>query len=189
MYQTEKLLFVENPKTASTTIGKLLSDYCDVSPITPRHGNLSDNIFEGGVVDKSVFKVITFVVVRNPVDRMISFWQEDHNKLTFKEWFNKGIPEWQFKPQTYYVEGVDRVLRYENLEEEFQSLMSEVGYDIKLPPKPKSNYPKVSITFAEVDLIYSRFKEDVDKWGYNVSTTTKPKKAGRPKKKVTEIYE
>ena len=172
MIQTPKFLFVENPRTASTVISQMLMDYCDVSPIVPRHGNLRDNIFEGN--DPTELEINTVVVVRNPVDRMVSLWQMDHNELSFREWMMRGLPEWQFVPQSYYAEGVTTVLKYENLEEEWNALMKDVGYNLSLPEHTPTKHP--SITKTDKDLVYKKFQEDFEAFGYKHPTKPKVKK-------------
>lgn len=177
MIQTPDLLFVENPRTASTVISQMLMDYCDVTPIVPRHGSLRDNVFDGG--DPTELALKTVVVVRNPIDRMVSLWQMDHNDLSFREWMKRGLPEWQFVPQSYYAEGVSLVLKYENLKEEWDDLMKQTGYNLTLPEHEPKVHP--SITQADKDLVYKMYQEDFETFGYKNPSKAKPKaKTVRP---------
>jgi hypothetical protein len=184
MIQTDKILFIENPRTASTAIGELLVSYCKVGQITPRHGNVRDNIFEGNDPDMEGSGLKSFTVVRNPYDRMVSFWKEDHNELPFAEWFSRKPIALDFIPQVYYAESVDLIIKYENIHEEFNALMDSVGYDITLPVHLRKAPPSLSAT--DKTLVFDMFKEDFTTFGYvgaEVKEAPK-KKAGRPKKKM-----
>jgi len=175
MIQTDKLLFVENPRTGSTAIGDTLLANCDVSPITPRHGSLRDNIFEGGEVKPSEIKVLSFTVVRNPYDRMVSLWRMDHNKLPFFVWFKARVLEWQFLPQHYYTEGVKLILKYEDLHKEFNALVKSVGYDFTLPSyKP---HERDLLSPKDMKLVEKEYAKDFKLFGYPLESSKKGKSA------------
>ena len=110
-----------------------------------------------------------FVVVRNPYDRIISEyhcffygykgpdsddlnvfnqWIEDEVNLTPNRLQSHMLPQHHYAYDTNGNKIVDHVLKYENLNEEFDNLMREYGIPMTLPPKTKKT---VLHTYSEKD--------------------------------------
>src|SRR5690606_7945871 len=135
-------LFIRIPKTASTSI-------CHVLKPVEHRTALEWKETLGSEWDKKV----VFSVVRNPFDRFVSMyyffaafgkaWKEDGviKKKDINEWvldndLTKLVesPDYSFiKPQVEYLkdkEGnlmVNRIIRYENLNSEWDGLLQELG--------------------------------------------------------------
>lgn len=127
-----------------------------------------------------------FTVVRNPYTKCISsfFYQlkkEDCNEQFFKKWFhfwcekNYLIDKIDL-PQAAYFEDVNYnyVLHQENLNEEFNKMARELGFDGSLPfsNKTKSINPSTSyiklIEPCTIDFINTFFKKDFELLKYPV---------------------
>lgn len=127
-----KILFVHIPKTAGSSISKILDDnnLDNWNRAWPRHHDPYSYLKEANVVDGSVF---SFAVVRNPYTRTYSCYKQ-YNKtnktdISFIEYLenikqNKISPisPLLHLPQSFYVmDGhqvqVDKIYKFENLEE------------------------------------------------------------------------
>ena len=106
-------VFIENPKTASSTIrSHLLANGGEV--IKTKHMTLMDS-------QTAPEKPIRFVVVRNPWDRMVSAWSYNTQmKTPFEEWLTGD--KWEAGvgldlkrcPQTCWTVRASKILFYEN---------------------------------------------------------------------------
>lgn len=134
-----------------------------------------------------------FCVVRNPYDRMISFyhylityWYKSDEPYT-KKYFNDIIQDWMkktkglkfniFCPQYDYiyqgeVKVIQHVLKYENLESEFSSLMNTYGIDKQLIGKVnclgKCQFNIDDMTDETKDLIREHYYKDFETFNYSM---------------------
>jgi hypothetical protein len=90
-----------------------------------------------------IFKKLgtTFGVCRNPYERLVSFWKKETQKGTtdqdFDPWCSTMVAilagtrgsETNYLKQNYFLKGCDIILRYENLEQEFQQIVDLVKDD------------------------------------------------------------
>jgi hypothetical protein len=122
-----KFVFIRNPKTASTSISKLISVNFDVV----EHGEYHNN-----EIPKGLEGFYVFAFVRNPYTRMVSIW--NHNKAVsepFKEEFKtfKGYIEDLYRKdvappylkQAKFIDGVGvkvNCFKFENLNYEYNQL-------------------------------------------------------------------
>jgi hypothetical protein len=139
-----------------------------------------------------------FMVVRNPYNRVISEYQflltilKIPNPLT-KEAFNTFIDTWlmnilhnkenhpihgklnggHFTPQFKYIDPIIKIhiLKFENLENEFNDLMKKYEYDIVL--HRKANISKKIFTVHDISeqnlkLIQNVYKRDFEQFNYSI---------------------
>ena len=179
----DKFYFIHISKTAGTSITRALN-------IPFEHLTSEEKKQEVGQCEWS--RRYTFAVVRNPWDRAVSEYhyriktgQEgmDHLNLSFKSWLRlvyvEKHPDFYtsekfFMPQAEWVTDergklqVDRILRFEDLENEFKELCRDLA--------EKAHLPKVNMTKRShyqdyyddetIEIIRDTMAQDIDLFGY-----------------------
>jgi len=122
---------------------------------------------------------LKFTIERNPWDKVVSdyFWAQRHpeNQIPFEQWVREG--RWSGSHFYFYtLDGevaVDRILRYENLEEDFNDLMLSLGVcDPPKLPRAKSGYRSNRETYHATHTDYTRervameFSREIEYFGY-----------------------
>ena len=185
--QGKSLIFIHINKTAGTSFSKTLK--------RPRvyHFTLQDAISKLGA-DK-VKKCITFAVVRNPWDKVLShyYWlikEDKHNFkskhfLPFNEWVKKTYGStiinktWVKKPIMYAQQiqwiidfeneiAVNEILRFEDLATSIQDFKDKYDLTFDIPhlnSTKKKNY-KSYYNEESKEIIQSYFADDIKRFGY-----------------------
>ena len=192
--EDNKFIFVHLPKCAGNSINKALK----IKGKREGHRCLSDI---QNILDKDIYEnAVRFTVVRNPFDRLVSLYsfrqniknwiynppylfQEGH---TFEEWF------WDFNIQCinrFYpprkvgmVEnikdnsneiGVDFILRYENLKNDWDNMFNELHMDVPNLPllnnsvhKNYRQYYKCKSGDKMIETVYKIYKDDFNFFKY-----------------------
>ena len=163
-----KFTFIHIPKNAGTAIKRMMkadvrkNKHCDIYECRELWG------------DELGF---TFAVVRNPWDRMVSYYNY-MKKQNARVW--KGVSFEQFimsedwlrvgKQQHEYFDEVDMVLRYENIEEDLKTLFDKMGFKpTKLRVHNRSKWKGHYSDFYNdktKEEVYRRCRVDIDKFGY-----------------------
>lgn len=190
-----KFIFVHVPKTAGNSLQNILKDYSEdrivanegqdgverfsvESPTAPisKHSNLKvyhDHLPPG--IFSGMFK---FGCVRNPWDRMISFYFSPHRQTRdfmrkdFMHLLKKtpGAISYLTLDGTANGEvGVDAILKFESLSEDFSRVCERIG--IENQPLPHRNASKRSHYSAYydqemIDLVAEKFRREIDLFGY-----------------------
>jgi len=146
----------------------------------------------GGSEIDNAFK---FTVVRNPYDRVVSQYLHRvktnqsllrDNPISFNKWvelvygnqkdyFYHNKQYKMFYTQLKWLRDfsgnvkVDRILRFETLNEDFQELCNDLNIDLSLPHTNRSDI-NVHIKYNEksIKIIQSYFKEDFEHFGYEI---------------------
>jgi hypothetical protein len=182
------------PKTAGNSLQNFLAPYSD-DELTSYHPwqdgverfELKNNSYctnkhstireYRDVYPEEIFeRVLKFTVVRNTYERLISYYFSPHrgkvawNRAAFLEFIKTINPVGfyiSFSDQTLdrAVQNFDSILRFENLESDFQKLCLKLGL-----PKPellvrnKSEHLEYRSYYDEelLETIYERFKNEID---------------------------
>ena len=177
-------LFIRIPKTASTSICHVLRPIEHKRAVEWKEqlGSEWDN-------------KLTFSVVRDPYDRFISMYyffsvfgkaQKDNGtikKQDVNDWLEQheiseteGLPDYEFiKPQADYLHDekgnlmVKRLIKFENLSEEWPALLQEIGREFEpLPVKRKGwlRPDNVVLTDLSKQKIHDYYQRDFELLGY-----------------------
>jgi hypothetical protein len=177
-----KCIFVHISKTAGRSISQALS-LCDVSE-THTHKNLAEiKTYVPDIVFSTYFK---WAVVRNPWERLLSFyqWHKEHNllapNLTFSEWLPEYLNDFKSRiVQMSWLEvggciQVDYIARFERLQNDFGYISNKIGYIGPLPHINKSQHSHYTESYTPdlVDLVRTKCWRDIETFGYHFGTFT-----------------
>lgn len=174
------LTFIHIPKTGGTSITFWLYENVYKPKLVKRfesyNGHSTRTLIEkttswGNNLGK------TFVVVRNPYLRYISFWNYEQyttkKEMSFEECWNTWKTA-KHNSQRMYWKDSDIVLRYENLQSEMQEKIATPFFNIKCD-LPRRNFLGVTYNVEDIDniipknlrdVIYYQDEETFDKFGY-----------------------
>ena len=191
-------LFVHIPKTAGNSIQSILRRYSEdeivVSPKRPqdgverfglrnaefgtrKHSSLAE--YRAALGPERFDSLFKFSCVRNPWDRMISYYftptrrTAEWDRKEFEKFVRKTSPAAEFlrlnRSDRDPFNNVDRVLRFENITEEFQSVCQHLGLEGE--PLPVYNRSKREDYRTYYDdklrnLVAKRFASEIERFGY-----------------------
>lgn len=187
-----KVIWLKTPKTAGSAIQQSLENAGCLYMMKPRKRPIT-GVFSGrleefrGVFPEFWEESYKFAIVRNPYDRFISGWKylratQDRDLLDVIR--NPPDKEPRYGDYTHltmtqtehlFRDGeliVDRVLRYENIAEEINDLLAELGLPkVDLPTVNRGrhrqkNYIDYFSEEARTEFL-ARYGEDFDNFGYN----------------------
>ncbi len=196
-------LFVHIPKTGGNSIQNILKDYSEdkIVCLAPhqdgierfevrsdkfnieKHSTLSEYHLQLGTdVLKGLFK---FTCVRNPWERMISFYFSPHrgrvtwSKKSFIRLVNRVQPVTDFismkngkEARPACFEDIDYYLRYERLNQDFEKACQMIGIPMTtLPLRNVSKHKNYPAYYDDelVDLVRKRFDEEISFFNYKFS--------------------
>lgn len=137
-------------------------------------------------------KCLTFAIIRNPWDKIVSQYhyrlktnQTDLKEIpiSFSEWIYRAFGEKDplyydfpkmFMPQTEWIADadgrilVDEIVRFENLDEDFNRVMQKLGKRVTLPHLRQSKHDHYRDYYdtETAAIIHTCFKKDIDNFGY-----------------------
>jgi hypothetical protein len=178
-------VFIHIPKTAGTSITKIIGE--------PFQKHNTAKVVIDTIGRKQWENAYKFSVVRNPWDKVHSWYKfrvmHDQSKMksrpiSFKDWVacTYGEPKdpyyyyraREFMPQVEWwknendVIEMDRIIRFENLAEEFNEVANIVGIESKLPHINKTESTNYRDHYDEETkkIIEDWFREDIEMFGY-----------------------
>jgi Sulfotransferase family len=192
-----KFVFVKTYKTAGTSLETYLSDYCgdediltEIYPPVSNHQARNVGAFYNHMPASLIRRALghslwgsyfKFCVERNPWDKVLSYyWMERHraggllglDDFLTSEQIGINWPLYTDEDQNRPI--VDKVLRYESLDEDLKAVFDQLSlpWNGKLTPKAKSEYRsdrthyREVLTASQADQIAQRFKKEIDWHGY-----------------------
>lgn len=200
-----KFLFLHIPKTAGNSIQNILKDYSEekvvrIAPhqdgverfelrsdsyVISKHSTLCD--YQDQLGKEVVNGLFKFTCVRNPWDRMISFYFSPHRGVVswdrnkFIKLVNNIAPaicfvknERNMKPSEQCFNNMDKCIRFESLQIDFDSVCARIGIPPQqLPKRNVSNHQHYSSYYdaALIDLVRNRFRYEIDYFGFEYEST------------------
>ena len=161
-----KTIFVHIPKNAGTAIKGLFNkDWDGGLKIPSIKINKHDTVHQIKLKAPELYDSFKkFAVVRNPYDRILSWYTYLKGKdVEFKNWLKN--PVHKLEPQHTWVDDTVEIIKFENLNEEINKFF---GKEIDLPVVNKSDH-KHYLTYYDkesLDIVYNKYKEDFEKFNY-----------------------
>ena len=179
----DNFIFIHINKTGGSSIVKALNLFL-------QHQTALEKIAEVG--QQKWDNSYTFAFVRNPWDKVVSHFhyrvQTNQtgirvNPIEFKDWvkltYGQQDPKYydnpkMFMPQSDWIKNhdgsvlVDFVGRFENLNEDFNTICKQIGINASLPhvkSSKRGNYREYYDDFT-IKIVEKWFSKDIDKFGY-----------------------
>lgn len=180
-----RYVFIQNPFTASTAVGKELVELYGGEHIIHKHASYFHFLKWAGGDAKNFF---VFSTIRHPMDMVVSIyhkllnnhkgnytnpairrerggWVTDRmiRRYTFIRQYNASFSDYfnQFHTRTYcnglmpYYKSLDFVMRFESLQSDFSSVLKRLGIDQKRP------LPVVNVTKRDCSSYAPFYTEDI----------------------------
>ena len=176
-----KFIFIHIPKNAGTSIRNSfdINGY-DKKVVRRRYPHYSCSVIKKYCGDTTWNNFYTFSVVRNPYDRMVSYYhyhksnQYRHKSTAreydFSEWLVKGLDSNLKKTQSEYLDvDINHVMRYESLQDDFNLVCDNIEIPrYELPKYNTSNHLNFAVYYGEKekDIVKGIFEEDFYRFGY-----------------------
>lgn len=183
-----KFIFIHIPRSAGNSIQTALGPYAD-DKITDA-GN--EDICIDNVDYRDIFKhtsldvyskyynlddYLIFTSIRNPWDRMLSlcfFYSGKFDKVHFKRYLRSARTTHDYMTVNGKVY-LDNIIRYEQIEYDFNKITKKLGLpDITIPHMNSRKHDSYKEYYDEetIELVYSKFKIDIDRFGYQFDQDT-----------------
>lgn len=176
IFHNHNLAYIAHPKTASAAMANVLEDLGAI--LKGAHHHVKEEwcrpILDGGGLIMST--------VRNPFDSMVSwyFHYKQRRKGAEMEPFVEWLPQQLGNPNQYIHQGLffglpwtNRTLRFENLQADFDQVMTEVGIGpIEIPvinvSKPREGRPYQEMYNDQlIQLVRNHFGSEIANHGYS----------------------
>jgi hypothetical protein len=193
----KRFLFVHIPKTAGNSIQSVLRDYSEDQLVALRkeqdgierfglrnskykvkkHSTLSE--YHGALGDEQFGNLYKFTCVRNPWDRMVSYYftptqnPETWNRQKFRTVISKAAPVADYLRLGNGGEdpfaNVDYIMRFENLGDDFRAVCAAIGISLStLPQYNRSSRQHYSKYYDDelCELVRVRFASEIERFNY-----------------------
>lgn len=190
---TKKFIIITPPKTGSVSIASALQQYIDITNIIKQVNDCFDYTestsgeaakhFSAAQYSDYIHKYKTVGCVRNPFDRMVSWWKwlpgfdKRFTGISFEDFLKHPILNLDvFKPQYDYFTYdnqlvVDNYIKFENIQSDFNLFCDSVLITrMTLPHKNKSQHKHYTEYYNDTtrDIVTSRYARDIEFFGYSI---------------------
>lgn len=190
-------ILISPPKTGSTSLVLSLMEFCDVLGVVPerkecfqiidpfmvftrgsKHCGMNNIYRKWDAVypNRNIDNFLKIGSVRNPWDRMLSLYLWTRPNIEFdNKRFNTFLRNSNYLSYLDYFNYkkecvIDEFIRFETFNEDFNRICGLVGLDaIPLSNINKTNHTKYVNYYDDEgkDLVYSKYKNDIYKFGYS----------------------
>jgi len=193
----KRFLFIHIPKTAGNSIQSVLRDYSEDQLVALRkeqdgierfglrnlkykirkHSTLKE--YRDTLGDEQFRKLYRFTCVRNPWDRMVSYYftptqsPESWDRKKFREIISKVVSIADYlrlkKDEEDPFANVDYIMRFENLADDFHSLCNQLKISpATLPQYNRSSREHYSKYYDDElrEFVGTRFAAEIERFGY-----------------------
>ena len=167
-----KFIYIKNRKTAGSSVESFFGQFCIGKQVSRETASL----IKKDLGENKFNKYLKFCVVRNPYDKMVSWYYDRRTDLNFKQ-FVKSTDVNDFN--LFSIDGnnvCDYIIRYENLEDDIIKLCNKLGiknYNINNLPKHKSHLRKDKSHYSKFyedeetkNIVYNKHKKEFELFGY-----------------------
>tara|TARA_R110001592_G_scaffold298412_2_gene569206 strand:- start:714 stop:1277 length:564 start_codon:yes stop_codon:yes gene_type:complete len=177
-----KFIYARVAKTGSSTITDYLCE--NVGDVTKIEGWTENKhhiplwYYKENISIKKFESYYKFTFVRNPWDRLVSAHEYDKqfgNQLIFKEWIKLSpvsyntISEHKYGIQYDFVNGCDFIGKFENLQEDFNTVCDKIGIpQQQLPHKNKTKHKHYTEYYDDEtrEIVAEKYAKDIEYFGY-----------------------
>jgi len=193
----KRFLFVHIPKTAGNSIQSVLRDYSEDELVALRgeqdgverfglrnpkykvkkHSTLAE--YRAALGDAEFGRLYKFICVRNPWDRMVSYYftptqkAEVRNRKKFRKIISSALSVADYLRLDQGEEdpfgNVDYIMRFENLADDFRTVCAALDISpMKLPQYNRSDREHYSKYYDDDlrELVRVRFAAEIERFGY-----------------------
>jgi hypothetical protein len=191
-----KFIFIHIPKTSGNSLSLLLKDlinngitcskgngngegikvHCEKTKLDIKHKNIN---YYNSLYGKNINNYFKFTIVRNPYDRILSFyfWKKGtknqvFNRKEFINFVNKKNSS-QSIHQYQYIDNCFHIIHFENLIDELKNiecLKDHVDFNnyptLNASSNSKKNYNEL-LDKELKNLVYNKYKKDFQMFGYD----------------------
>lgn len=189
-----KFIFIHIPKTSGNSLSLFLKEYID-NEVIIRASNMGENQgisilcektkcnikhksieYYKNIYNKNIINnYFKFTIVRNPYDRILSFYFFTKGKSN-KTFHRNEFIMFLYKCNSFqykYIDNSFHVIHYENLNDELKNincLKEVVNFDLYPTLNSSSNFKNRYKTLFDKqlkDLVYNKFRKDFEIFGYS----------------------
>jgi len=173
-----KFVTIDIPKTATTSINAAMGQFIHENDISV---SISQKIgMRHATYEKCIAKFpssknyFSFVFVRNPWDRMLSFWFFKKGKIDVNMSFKEFLSRYNHSDQYSYIEGFGNnsfIGRFENLQQDFNIVCDKIGIpQQQLPHANKTKHKHYTEYYDDEtrEIVAERYARDIEYFGYKL---------------------